>query len=1053
MRKKNLLQRLGSLITLTMLFSTVAKAQTIDATNTFSPALTGTTTVYAAVVLNDLGTIGTYDAGFALLGKANAGTMTAYSDYSCGIAFYNAGLAVYNGSYLRTNTIIPVPGKLYHLWITINVDAKTYKVYVLSDELTQPTLILDADATFRNQSVTEINRWAAFHNPSGQPDYLTVQYVGTDLEIGQLPPSWADPALKSLTSSTGTLSPEFDPATTEYTIEVPYGTTSVELTAVPNGVGASVTGAGTITLEDGYAYAQITVTSGSQEVREYVVEISEAGGDEDASLKSLTTDAGPIDPLFNRNVLAYKLYVPEGTSKVNVTALPTFGGATVQGTGEIILTDSKATANIVVTSQNGNNSTTYTLDIVPPDTNYAISLPGGNGTSSHIDISGLGLNSLPFTVEMWIKPEGNQTANSGLFFNRVSSSVSAGLQYASNWQQSDLDDPEKLRFMTNYTAEDYGVLTGSIPYDAWHHVAVVLTESKRIIYLDGVPTEDPDKTNAPYDFGQGKLYIGYDDGGTARAFKGLIDEIRVWNVEKTAQELDDSKYSVLNGNEPNLLAYWNFDVPHSIYAIEATGNGPNGLIAGGTYTGSFPRANIELKSLVLDKGTLKPNFSNGITQYYVTLPKGTVSLNVAAKAADATAVVTGAGDIDTSAGQGVITVKVTTANGLYSNECKIQYVVDTDLTLTHSYTFADGTAKDVTGGANGTVNGGQIVDGSFVSSENGHYIVLPAAQIAINKYPSVTLEAYATAGTNTGYTMLAYFGGLHGSNSLWLQPTRGGTDASRFEINTGVIINAEGPEAGAGELHHYVGVVSDDAISLYIDGILSATAPLTETSVIGKISTANAWLCYGGYSDPTWIGYLHEFNIYSGQMDEATIAQRASNVPQDPMDVIAILSDLTVDGVTITGFASAKLTYDVVLPAGTTAIPQVDGVLMDLDGSLNVTQAATLPGTATLLVTAEDGTTTNTYTVNFIVEGTATSVKPNKGAEVVVYPTVSKGSFTVKTDGQAGSITVFDITGKVIGRQTATGAEQTVSIARAGIYILKVETAAGTKMVKVIVTK
>jgi hypothetical protein len=40
----------------------------------------------------------------------------------------------------------------------------------------------------------------------------------------------------------------------------------------------------------------------------------------------------------------------------------------------------------------------------------------------------------------------------------------------------------------------------------------------------------------------------------------------------------------------------------------------------------------------------------------------------------------------------------------------------------------------------------------------------------------------------------------------------------------------------------------------------------------------------------------------------------------------ATLSDLKVDGVTVAGFAADKLNYSVVLPKGTTTIPQITAV-------------------------------------------------------------------------------------------------------------------------------
>ncbi|MFC2129294.1 T9SS type A sorting domain-containing protein [Bacteroidota bacterium] len=81
----------------------------------------------------------------------------------------------------------------------------------------------------------------------------------------------------------------------------------------------------------------------------------------------------------------------------------------------------------------------------------------------------------------------------------------------------------------------------------------------------------------------------------------------------------------------------------------------------------------------------------------------------------------------------------------------------------------------------------------------------------------------------------------------------------------------------------------------------------------------------------------------------------------------ATLSDLTLGGTTVTGFAAGTITYDVELAAGTSSAPAIAGVATHPNATLVPTDAASLPGASTVVVTAEDGTTVITYTVNFTV--------------------------------------------------------------------------------------
>ena len=88
------------------------------------------------------------------------------------------------------------------------------------------------------------------------------------------------------------------------------------------------------------------------------------------------------------------------------------------------------------------------------------------------------------------------------------------------------------------------------------------------------------------------------------------------------------------------------------------------------------------------------------------------------------------------------------------------------------------------------------------------------------------------------------------------------------------------------------------------------------------------------------------------------------------------LSDLTLDGTTITGFASLASSYAVELPAGTTVVPTVTAATTDAGASAVVTAAASLPGDTTIAVTAADGVTTSTITVAFTIDPTPQTAAP-----------------------------------------------------------------------------
>lgn len=81
----------------------------------------------------------------------------------------------------------------------------------------------------------------------------------------------------------------------------------------------------------------------------------------------------------------------------------------------------------------------------------------------------------------------------------------------------------------------------------------------------------------------------------------------------------------------------------------------------------------------------------------------------------------------------------------------------------------------------------------------------------------------------------------------------------------------------------------------------------------------------------------------------------------------ARLADIQVNGNNIAGFNAYLNTYNVQLPYGTTEAPVVTATAQDGGATVSITQPTSTTGTATILVTAADGTTKNTYTLNFSV--------------------------------------------------------------------------------------
>jgi ligand-binding sensor domain-containing protein len=122
--------------------------------------------------------------------------------------------------------------------------------------------------------------------------------------------------------------------------------------------------------------------------------------------------------------------------------------------------------------------------------------------------------------------------------------------------------------------------SGLILVNQWYHVAVVINrpESLLRLYLNGVlVVEDTDMgnesaaTEAPVEIGA----VTY----RPRFGKGCIDEVRIWSVARTQEQIQDTMFGRLRGCEPGLIAYWQFE-GEGKKVLDSTENGHHGVMVG-----------------------------------------------------------------------------------------------------------------------------------------------------------------------------------------------------------------------------------------------------------------------------------------------------------------------------------------------------------------------------------------------------------------------------------------------------------------------------------------
>ena len=128
----------------------------------------------------------------------------------------------------------------------------------------------------------------------------------------------------------------------------------------------------------------------------------------------------------------------------------------------------------------------------------------------------------------------------------------------------------------------------------------------------------------------------------------------------------------------------------------------------------------------------------------------------------------------------------------------------------------------------------------------------------------------------------------------------------------------------------------------------------------------------------------------------------------------------------VLGFAADQLSYEVELPADYVGgAPSVQVTTSDANATTNITQATTLPGVATIVVTAEDGTTTKTYTVTFMKESANPKVESATWPNIRGTAVIDQVNKTITGQVLNGSNLTLEptFTGKYLNSQSPTGAQ------------------------------
>ena len=531
------------------------------------------------------------------------------------------------------------------------------------------------------------------------------------------------------------------------------------------------------------------------------------------------------------------------------------------------------------------------------------------------------------------------------------------------------------------------VSTVSVNDGNWHHIAATCNNGFKSLYVDGV-LQGTQIVGTPLVTNNDNVRIGsqIDSYSPIRAFHGDIDEVRIWNVARTAEQINGSKNCELQGNETGLVANYKFNqgidaaVNTAITSlIDATANGNNGTLVNFTKTGTTSNF---LAGSPVTTGSIIPSVATVTTP--VTYTQGaTATALTATVGANGSSLVwytTATGGTGTTAptpstatvGSTSYWVSSTNANGCESARTEIVVTVNS-VPATH-LNFD---------GVNDYVNLSNLISGGSSYTKQAMirptYIASGAGQNIIS---------------NSNEVFWIFDGNIRAGNNGNFQHVL--ADASSL-LNTWnmVTVTYDAPTT---------------TMKLYINEILVSENNSVSATVGGNIQ----------------IGAFASIAFFNGDIDEVRIWNRALPLAEIQNNMNCELPSPSTQNSLVAYYKFNQGTD----AADNTTIT----TLTDASGNAN---------NGTLVNFTKTGTTSNFLAGSPIVTGTNCAVLSNESFEVAnnikMYPNPTNGIFTIETQ-EVSTVDVFDMIGKKVYSNKVSVGSSNIDLSNYtnGIYLLTV---------------
>ena len=209
----------------------------------------------------------------------------------------------------------------------------------------------------------------------------------------------------------------------------------------------------------------------------------------------------------------------------------------------------------------------YTLGLKKQDLRSALEF---DGADDYVEIPyQQALNPDQFTISCWVKVTSGQGSYRSPITSRDDSPIGGYILYAGedNKWQAWIGD-----------GSSYQTVVGpDVAMNQWTHVAATYDDSTLFLYVNGeqvgnLPTSFAANNNRPLRIGAGAT-----ERPANYLFNGQIDDVRIWDRARSADDIQADMNRRLSGTEPGSVGYWHFEGGR---ATDYSGNGADGTVHG-----------------------------------------------------------------------------------------------------------------------------------------------------------------------------------------------------------------------------------------------------------------------------------------------------------------------------------------------------------------------------------------------------------------------------------------------------------------------------------------